>query len=241
MTRTQRQIEEHRKGDAVIEIRDPTGCPLAGVSVWVEQEAHEFLFGCVVPDLGALPDADRARYRARLEEVFNRLGPGEDALRVEARDRVHLGALRRELDRRAVAGRPLDVHISGQTVGMTELGEQDSARRVAELYTLCFAHPAVRGIFWHGFRDGERDADGGGLLRRDLSPKPAHHVLQKLIGVVWHTRAAGQTDAEDRLRFRGFFGSYRVAVMAGEEAAKVAFFSLQRQPPPAAPFLIEVG
>jgi hypothetical protein len=241
LTRTQRQIEEHRQGNAVIEVRDPAGRPLAGVPIWVEQEGHEFLFGCAVPDPGTLSDADRGRYRARWEEVFNGPAAAEDALRVEVMDRIHLGNLRRQLDRLAAAGRPLDVHVSGQTVGMTELGEQESARRVAELYTLCFAHPAVRGIFWHGFRDGESDARGGGLLRHDLSPKPAYRVLQKLVGVIWHTRAASQTDAEGRFHFRGFFGSYRVGVMVGEGVAKVAFFSLQHQPGAAAPFLVEVG
>src|SRR2546427_7924163 len=45
-------------------------------------------------------------------------------------------------------------------------------RRVAELYTLCFAHPAVGSVFWNGFADGEES--GGGLLRRDFAPKYAH-------------------------------------------------------------------
>jgi hypothetical protein len=241
LTRTQRQIEEHRKGDAIIQVRDEAGRPCAGLSIWVEQESHEFLFGCVVPDLDALPSLDRTRYRARLEEVFNRQGPVEDAQRVEVKERVRLGALRLELDRLAAAGLPLHVHVSGRAFGMTDRSEQDGARRVAELYTLCFAHPSVRGIFWHGFRDGDPDAEDGGLLRRDLSPKPAHRMLQKLIGVIWHTRADGQTDAEGRFPFRGFWGTYRAAMRASDEAAKVASFSLHRQPGTVAPFIIDRG
>jgi hypothetical protein len=121
---------------------------------------------------------------------------------------------------------------------MADLSEQDGARRVADLYTLCFARPCVRGIFWHGIGDGESDAPGGGLLRHDLSPKPAHRVLQKLIGVIWHTRAGGHTDPEGRFYFRGFRGTYRFAVMAGELAAKVAFITLQRRSDAPDPFLI---
>jgi hypothetical protein len=241
LTRTQRQIEEHRKGDAIIQVRDEAGSPCAGHSVWVEQENHEFLFGCVVPDLDGLPASDRTRYRARLEEVFNRLDSAEDARRVEVQDQVPLGRLRREFDRHAAAGLPLDVHVSGQTIGVADRGERASAHRLAELYTLCFAHPSVRGIFWHGFRDGDREADGGGLLRRDLSPKSAHRVLQKLIGVIWHSRAAGRTDAEGRFPFRGFWGTYRVAVRAGEEAATVTSVSLHRRAGAVAPFVISVG
>jgi hypothetical protein len=229
VTRTQRQIEVHRKADAVVEVRDAAGRPRAGLSVWAEQETHEFLFGCIAPGPDVLPEPDRSRYRDGLGEMFNGLGPGENALRADVADRVHLGALLRQLDHIGQGGRALEVHVCGRTVGMADLSEQDAARRVADLYTLCFAHPSVRGIIWHGFRDGESDAEGGGLLRRDLSPKPAYRVLQKLIGVIWHTRAAGQTDAGGRFCFRGFCGAYRVAVMSGEQAAKVAVFTLHCQ------------
>jgi hypothetical protein len=241
LTRTLRQIEEHRQGGAVIEVRDETGRPVAGTPVWVEQESHEFLFGCAVPDLDTWPEAERARYRARLEEVFNCLRSPEGALRVEVRHRIHLAALRRELDRLALVGPPLDVHVGGQAVGMAERSEQDGARRVADLYALCFAHPSVRGIFWHGFWDGEEEAPGGGMLRRDLSPKPAFRALQKLVGVVWHTRAAGPCDAEGRFHFRGFWGTYRVAVMAGTRAAKVASFACHRRQQTSGPFVLEVA
>jgi hypothetical protein len=71
VTRTQRQIEEHRKGPACLQVRDRAGRPCAGVAVWAEQEAHTFVFGCVVPDLGTLAEPDRQRYSARLAEVFS--------------------------------------------------------------------------------------------------------------------------------------------------------------------------
>jgi hypothetical protein len=241
LTRTQRQIEEHRRGDAVILVRDEAGRPCAGLPVWVEQETHEFVFGAILTEHEALSDAERTRYRARLEEVFNQLGPFEEGQRVDVKDRVHLAVLRRELDRLAGTGLPLDVHVGGHSIGMTELDEQEGADRVADLYTLCFAHPSVRGIFWHGIRDGDPDAEGGGLLRRDWSPKPAHRVLQKVIGVLWHTRAAGRTDTEGRFLFRGFWGGYRVAVVAGAEGAKVASFALRRQTGKAGRFLIDVA
>ena len=63
------------------------------------------------------------------------------------------------------------------------------------------------------------------MLRRDLSPKPAFRLLQKLIAVVWHTRADGATDAAGRFPFRGFYGDYRVGIRVGEET-KVVLFSL---------------
>jgi hypothetical protein len=231
LTRTQRLIAEHRQGDAAVRVRDGSGRPRAGVPVWVEQESHEFVFGCVVPDLGDLPAPDRARYHARLGELFNRVVPAgapsaADAVRVEPPDRVHLGVLRVGLDRLAAGGMPLEVHVDGRTVGLADRSERDAAHRLAELYTLCFAHPAVRGIFWNGFWEGEEGVKSG-LLRRDLSPTTAFRHLQKLIDVVWHTRAAGVTDAAGVFRFRGFHGDYRVGIQVGERM-EVSRLSLRR-------------
>jgi len=145
-----------------------------------------------------------------------------------------------ELDRLAGAGVPLEVHVSGRTIGLADRDEQDGARHVADLYTLCFAEPSVRGIIWHGFRDGEASAKEGGLRRRALSPKPAYRVLQKLVGVVWHSRAAGQSDATGRFPFRGFRGSYRVGVAAGLDDTRVASFTLAQQAEPATAWVIKV-
>jgi hypothetical protein len=224
VTRTQRAIEEHRQGPARVQVLDASGRPCPEVPVWVEQESHAFAFGCVVPDLEGLTESDRCRYQARLAEVFNRTEPAAGVVRVEVPDGVHLGLLQRELDRQA-AGLPLEVHVRGQSVGAPQSDEQRCARQLVELYTLCFAHRAVAGIFWHGLWDGELDVMAG-LLRRDLSPRPAFRVLQKLIDVVWHTRAAGRTDAAGMFSFRGFFGEYRVGVQAGERV-EVAFCSLR--------------
>jgi hypothetical protein len=238
VTRTQRQIEEHRKGEACVQVCDRAGRVCAGVPVWAEQETHAFVFGCVAPELGALPEHDRQRCAARLDEVFNRLVPAArppdpGVRRFEVPDGARLGRVRLELDRLANAGLPLEVHVRGRSVGLGAgadgAADRAAAERVAELYTLCFAQPAVRGIIWDGFWDGEERAAGGGLLRLDLAPRPAFHFLRKLIGTVWHTRAGGETDADGLFRFRGFFGDYRVAARVGEEAT-VGLFSCRGEP-----------
>lgn len=240
MTRIERQIEEFRKGDACIQLLGPEGNCLAGIPVSVEQESHAFVFGCVVPDLITLSPSDRERYQARLNEVFNCLVPAglpavvePGVLRVDVAERVHLGRLRLRLDQLASPGLPLQVHVWGETAGLSasaesgSLDERGAGKRVAELVTLCFGHPSVSGVFWNGFADGEPGIRGGGLLRRDLAPKYACKVLQKLIGLVWHTRAAGVADAEGMFRFRGFFGSYRVVARIGEAMPLVETISLR--------------
>jgi hypothetical protein len=240
VTRTQRQLEACRQGDACLRVLAPSGQPLPGVPVSVEQESHDFRFGGVVPDLDSLAGADRSRYRERLDEVFNTLvpagspSPGPGGLRVDAAEPIRLGQLNSRLDQFALGGLPLEVHVWGEAVGMTPATdvsspeERELGRRVAELYTLCFAHPAVRGVFWNGFADGDPGARGGGLLRRDLAPRYAHAVLRKLIGSLWHTRAAGVTDAAGLFRFRGFFGDYRAVADLGEPPALVGTFAFRR-------------
>ncbi len=53
--------------------------------------------------------------------------------------------------------------------------------------------------------------------------------------MVWHTRAAGLTDADGRFRLRGFYGDYRVGVRVGDETKVSAFTLRQGSTPTLAP------
>jgi endo-1,4-beta-xylanase len=44
--RIERNIEQFRKGDCVLEVVDAAGRPVAGALVEARQTGHEFLFGC---------------------------------------------------------------------------------------------------------------------------------------------------------------------------------------------------
>ena len=168
-----------------------------------------------------------------MADVFNRLlASGQNAVpgttAVEISGSVRLRELGIEMDRLAANRQVVEILLRGRSVGLyagaTDAEEAAAAERVAELYTFCFAHPAVNSIVWDGIWDGEASAQCGGLLRADLAPKRAFRYLQKLIGIIWHSRAAGQTDPDGRFRFRGFFGTYRVAARVGESPAMVAQF-----------------
>ena len=122
MTRIQQQIESHRQGEACIQVSDEAGLPLAGISVWAEQESHEFTFGCVEPDLRSLSADDRERCRARLAELFNRVVTPDCSIdagtsRVSVPAAANLGQFRAELDRHSGA-----IEIFGTTCETTITG-----------------------------------------------------------------------------------------------------------------------
>lgn len=82
-----------------------------------------------------------------------------------------------------------------------------------QVYTLCFGHPAVESINWWSFSDRDTWLEAGGLVDKDLNPKPVYLRLKALIRGAWMTREENLlTDETGRVRFRGFHGKYRVEV-----------------------------
>lgn len=121
------------------------------------------------------------------------------------------------LDHYGSLGRP--IHISEITIasaGTFAEGERLQAEIVRRWYRMWFSHPAVEAIVWWNLADGAAYANEGrylgGLIRPDLSPKPAYEALDELINRQWRTVARLRTDAAGEARLRGFFGRYRVTV-----------------------------
>ncbi|MBN1917803.1 MAG: endo-1,4-beta-xylanase [Verrucomicrobia bacterium] len=97
-----------------------------------------------------------------------------------------------------------------------KLGEKETARYVADLYTLLFSHPAVEAITWWDFSDRGAWLDAkAGLLRADGTPKPACEELMKLVHTTWTTKLVLRAGDDGAVRFRGFFGTYEVRVRRG--------------------------
>ncbi len=83
-------------------------------------------------------------------------------------------------------------------------------------YRYCFSHPRVKAITMWAMWDGSSWQQQGGIVRRDLTPKPAYEALNRLINQEWRTTVSAETDADGRLTFRGFHGRYEaVAVHRG--------------------------
>ena len=135
-----------------------------------------------------------------------------------------LARIWRICDRFARLGRPLHFTettlVSGPRIGPGERWgpttpelEARQAEQAARFYTMVFAHPAVEALTWWDFSDrGAWQGAAAGLLRRDMSPKPAYERLHALIRNEWWTRAERETDSEGRCSVDAFHGRYRIRV-----------------------------
>ena len=93
--------------------------------------------------------------------------------------------------------------------------EARQAESGVQFYTLLFAHPAVQAITWWDFSDrGAWQRAAAGLLRADMTPKPAYERLLALVKDEWWTRAAGLTDDQGQLALDAFGGRHKIAAEA---------------------------
>jgi len=107
----------------------------------------------------------------------------------------------------------LQQHDGDDYGGTTEEAESYQAKYVSALYTLLFSHPAVEGITWWDLSDlNAWKGAPAGLLRRDMSPKPAYESLRRLIKVAWWTNESILCNGEGVAKWRGFYGLYRLSI-----------------------------
>lgn len=118
------------------------------------------------------------------------------------------------------------MHISEITIpgsGLNEENEEIQAYLVEELYKTWFATRNMKSIVWWNLVDGYaayaplgsnegENRCGGGLMRFDMSKKPAYEVLDNLINKEWNTSFETVVGKNGELSFRGFYGEYEVKV-----------------------------
>ena len=123
----------------------------------------------------------------------------------------------------------------------SELDEEIQAKILEGLYKVWFSHPAVEQIIYWNLVDGYayvpnptpekiRATQGnmsvgenvyyGGLLRFDMSPKPAFLKLKELITQRWNTSLDLTTDSDGYISFRGFFGEYEIEAQSEGRVVK---------------------
>lgn len=144
--------------------------------------------------------------------------------------------LYKHMDLYAGLGKPLQ--ISEVTIPAYSNEEEDEAIQadlLEKLYSIWFSHPNVEQIIYWNLVDGYahvwsqdlqeiRASMGnmtlgenyfyGGLLRFDLTPKPAYHRLCELIHKKWNTQLTLDTGDVGEASFRGFYGMYDITIEA---------------------------
>ena len=117
------------------------------------------------------------------------------------------------------------MHISEITIpgsGQKIENEEVQAYLVEALYKTWFATENMKSIVWWNLADGYaahaplgsnegENRCGGGLIRFDMSEKPAYKVLDRLINQEWRT-IFEKTVEGNEISFRGFYGEYEITV-----------------------------
>ena len=97
----------------------------------------------------------------------------------------------------------------------TPEGEAQQARDVVRFYTTLFSHPSVEAITWWDFSDFQSWQNApAGLIRKDMTPKPAYNELKRLIKGAWWTTADVTANEQGEAKLTGFLGDYTVTVEA---------------------------
>ena len=78
----------------------------------------------------------------------------------------------------------------------------------------CFSHPAYDGFLLWGFWEGRHWIPDAALWKKDWTIKAAGKTWQEWVGKRWQTRKVLITDANGKITWRGFKGSYRLEVGA---------------------------
>ncbi len=95
----------------------------------------------------------------------------------------------------------------------TEKGEIKQAEEIERFYRTVYSKPEVEALTWWDFSD-DRAWQGApaGLVRKDMSPKPAYEKLMSLIKGTWWTNEKAQTDSNGKLTIRAFTGTHEVNI-----------------------------
>ncbi|WP_254875985.1 hypothetical protein [Pseudomonas viridiflava] len=129
-----------------------------------------------------------------------------------------------DADLRALATRPVPLYLTemGWPTGTSEcsVSEQHQAAFLARSFFLARTLPDIKGLWWHGLIDSGADSDDPqqnfGLLRKDLSVKPAYATLQAISKTLLDYRY----DAE---RSQEMDSTYLLRFTRGQEQILVAW------------------
>lgn len=132
------------------------------------------------------------------------------------------------LDEMARTGKRLE--ITEYDLGV--LDDKVNGEHMADFVTACFSHPAVDGFIMWGFWEGAhwRAREGGAMIRRDWSERPAAKAYEDLVTRKWWTAVKGKTSTLGSLETRAFYGIHEATVTVGATTKTIRFNLQPGQP-----------
>ena len=131
------------------------------------------------------------------------------------------------MDTYAQLGKPLQVtEVTIPAYSNLPEDEEIQAQIIRNLYRIWFSHPAMEAvIYWNlpdGYAHGAVPGDmtvgenyyHAGLIRFDLTPKPAARAIRDLFEKEWRTNLDLHTES-GTLSFKGFYGEYDLEISIG--------------------------
>ncbi len=128
----------------------------------------------------------------------------------------------------------LPIQITEITIPAYSNSEEDEALQaelIERLYSIWFSHEKVEQIIYWNLVDGYCHVNDvkdiastqgnmtvgenyyyGGLIRFDMTPKPAYYTVKNLFEKKWHTEETFLTDSDGNATLNGFFGTYNITV-----------------------------
>ena len=100
--------------------------------------------------------------------------------------------------------------------------EKIQAELSEQLFSIWFSHKSVEAIIYWNLPDGYaafapqgdmtagENYHRGGLLRFDLSKKPAYDMVRHLFSERWITNTESETNGNGTAKFKGFYGDYEI-------------------------------
>jgi GH35 family endo-1,4-beta-xylanase len=141
---------------------------------------------------------------------------------------------KKTLDFYAELGLPLHItefipQSSGEPINGWKEGKwtQDAQAEFAEqIYRLSFGHPSVKSINWWGLSDRYiwQERLQGGLIDEEYKPKAVYNVIKNLIKEEWTTPKISQKIDNGSVKFRGFYGTYKISLTT--ETGNVHVFNI---------------
>ena len=205
-----------------------------------------------INEAGRTWNNDTPNQRDYLLQISNAIAHGAriDAIGIQAhsfsrsfREMEEMFAIRynpielyRVMDTYARLNRPLQItEVTFPAFSHDTEDEAIQADILENMYRVWFSHPNVEQIIYWNLVDGyaHRAEPGdmtagenyyyGGLIRFDMTPKPAYHRVKELFEKKWHTECDAPHAYDGNYQFKGFLGNYEAEIVQNGKTITVPF------------------